>query len=328
MNAEVRHRGPNQLKLVDISDSVFVDAMTVCASTTEVRRKLGLSKHVQKGAMLKRALALGLSTEHFRVGRTKLHISFRCKRCQRVVPLTGEQRPRDYCSEDCLRLGRAAALREAMTAECRTSIGAKIKETWQGDARQRRMDRINTPEYRAKLSVAVRRGITPALRAFRSTKAKAAWASDPALRVRFQEAATRSRFGRLQNEACLRRPHVPYVSPKGLVTMVRSRWERDFCCWCDEAGLSWKYEPCRVVVDGSPYTPDFRVFLDEGPVLVELHRVQTAKAGDGKLLKMQQARAHLEEPLVLLSEPDMAELRRQLRTGVNRGWAKAWGGIW
>ena len=201
-----------------------------------------------------------------------------------------------------------------MTPERRALNGEAVRESWQGEGRAKRTARINSPEGKERYARAARKADTPELRASRSRNARKQWGANPEFREKFQAAAAKRRREWLKKEPCLRLPHIKYVSPTGETTMVRSKWEKNFCRWLDTAHANWTYEPCRVVVGGCPYTPDFLVeSANGGRWYVELHRLDNPRPGDSKIQKMSSASTLFDAPLVLISEAGMEKIRQQLR---------------
>jgi len=261
---------------------------------------------------------MGLDTAHFHgpvqflPKPRKKHPSFTCKLCGRTVKLGPGERPKVYCSDACATQGRPVAIQEALAVPQRRQLIRQAQQSsWNSD-RQRRLDAF-TASQENRTAATRRAAQTPNLRAKRSANAKRRWESDSEFVERFNAAGKVHRRQRVLEETCAKKPHVPFeTKTKGLV-MVRSKWERDFGIWLDRLGLTWTYEPLRVVVDGRPYTPDFLVGSPFGPCYVEVHRVVTAPKDDQKLTKMQAAAPFLAHPLVLVAEAGIAAIRKQLR---------------
>lgn len=303
-----------KIKMADVSDSAFAEAVRGADSPAALRRLLNLPRRVPRKDILSRASNLGLDTRHFRVGKKKTNTSFACKWCGVAVKLKGAERPRSYCSSRCLEVGRKAWVSASMTEERRSLISESIRKSWADEGREKRLNTLRSPEHRARLRQAVRNSDTPELRAVRSANAKARWNSDPDFRDAFRKAAAERRDRWRETEMCLRRPHIKYVGPDGSETWVRSHWEKSFCTWCDRAGLKWEYEPIRVYVGNSPLTPDFLIQTEKGSWYVELHRKDNPQPRDTKGERMAAGTHLLPHPLLWISEKGVTEIRRQLRS--------------
>lgn len=103
--------------------------------------------------------------------------------------------------------------------------------------------------------------------------------------------------------------------------MMRSKWERDFALWLDRQGLVWEYEPQRFVVEGRPYTPDFRVHFAEGAQYVEIHRTDLVALGDTKMEKMLRVKEVLGLSILHVGEDGIKALKKLLRMQTVTDWS-------
>jgi hypothetical protein len=96
-----------------------------------------------------------------------------------------------------------------------------------------------------------------------------------------------------------------YRDRLGRVHVMWSKWEVLFAELLDRAGLTWDYEPVRIILpDGPTYIPDFRVHGPGGP----LYEIKGRKREDA-MRKIEQARAigydviTLESPAAIFNCP-------------------------
>ena len=205
------------------------------------------------------------------------------------------------CGKKGARKNLSAAMSETrQTYEYRKAASERTTVTWQNpEHRARHEAAVRTPEYRKRRSEDTRRR-----------------AADPQYRARL--------FASLKNSekhkaAMLARPVPPcpnwqtYGDHK-----FRSKWERDFATFLDQAGSAWKYEPERFVLsDGSAYTPDFFVSSPFGDCYVELHRMKAIKPGDErKVSRLRLAESEFATrfgiPLVLLGDDEVYSMQKTL----------------
>lgn len=67
-------------------------------------------------------------------------------------------------------------------------------------------------------------------------------------------------------------------------------------------------------LSGARYTPDFEVEFPFATCYVEVHRVVTRESNDRKFYKMAMTRRRLGQPLLLVGEAEINEIRKQLRS--------------
>jgi hypothetical protein len=303
------------------STEELVAAIRVSHTWAEVLRRIGLRVAGGSTALVqKRARKLGLSVSHIKYrprGRPRKNLTFVCKWCQRVVPITKTQRKNTYCSPDCLDNGRRRSIRSVLADQGkRRRLSESLKAAWlRPGAKERRVTAMKESGTIDRLIAASRRmALLPHIRQMRSDKARKKFLDDPEFRDRWMAASKKARRARVLVETCARKPHVPYESLRYGLVMFRSKWERDVALWMDRNNLEWTYEPLRVVVEGHPYTPDFFVRSPMGDCYVEVHRVSTAQKGDTKLIRLEAAREVLSCPIVLIEETGMASIRKMLRS--------------
>lgn len=89
-----------------------------------------------------------------------------------------------------------------------------------------------------------------------------------------------------------------YLDPKGRLWKFRSSYERAFAAGMDEMGLTWQYEPHRLLLsDGRTYLPDF--WVEEWRTYVEVKGWR----GWGRIDKVVQAKADGHPVALLESKP-------------------------
>lgn len=283
----------------------------------EVYHRLDIRGGGSQGLAKRKIQSMGFSTAHFSgppqflPKSRKKHPNFVCKMCGRVVVLEQGDHLKAYCSDNCMAQGRPVAIRAALVDP---NIRQQMREAQIASWANNRQGRLTARLLAQELQVnGTRRAAqNPGLRAKRSENAKKRWDSDPEFVRKFQAASIKARRQKVLTETCARKPHIHLYTCRGL-TMVRSKWERDFGIWLDHLGLEWVYEPVRVIVDGRPYTPDFLVSSPFGPCYVEVHRLETAPMGDTKLRKIAAAAPLLRYPVVLVSETEIYAIRKHLR---------------
>jgi len=300
-------------------------AVRTSQNISQVLRKLGLKTAGGSiSHMVGKIRRLGLDTSHFTrkgIGRKRDRETYTCRGCGTEVPLKMYDRPKGYCSQECLRQGKSQNIRDALSGEeVRARISKKTQQSWGSEeGRGRRLAAMQRPEVRERRAKSMARASQePSLRSKRSVNALKKWNENPEYRAKFQQASKESRRRRALTETCPKKPHIRCESKAGTI-LVRSKWERDFAIWLDLMGVRWEYEPLRVVVEGRPYTPDFSVWSPFGKCYIEIHRVCTARSGDTKLEKMNNARSSLDAPLILISEVGVASVRSQIRCMTTHG---------
>jgi hypothetical protein len=159
----------------------------------------------------------------------------------------------------------------------------------------------NSPVARAQRDALIdaQRGIPRSLadRAKMSAGKQRRIASDPAYKAMLIANSIR------MNEAHLVNKNAQYLSRSGKLYRMRSSWEIEFAEALDIAGLTWFYEPVRLLLsDGRTYVPDF--YVEEWKQYVEIkgwdgwHSDKPALAqADGYPIRLISGRVAMDEAL-------------------------------